>query len=115
MTASSKRMERKADTSGRIEHPPVRKGPPPRDAGTTPLREREATVHEAKTHLSRLLTEVEAGGTVIITRRGKPVARLERLKPRGPRVPGRLKGIIAFDESFFDPLPDDLLEAWGEI
>lgn len=32
--------------------------------------------HEAKTHLSRLLAEVEAGGEVIIARSGKPVARL---------------------------------------
>ena len=32
--------------------------------------------HEAKTHLSRLLTEVEAGGEVVIARAGKPIARL---------------------------------------
>lgn len=35
-----------------------------------------ATVANAKSHLSALLAEVEAGGGVIITRRGKPVARL---------------------------------------
>ncbi|MDB5559415.1 MAG: prevent-host-death family protein [Enterovirga sp.] len=73
---------------------------------------REATVHEAKTHLSRLLAEVEAGGTVIITRRGKPVAKLEPLSPRGPRRPGSMKGLISIDERFFDPLPEDELRAW---
>lgn len=72
--------------------------------------EREVTVHEAKTHLSRLLAEVEAGGKVVITRRGKPVARLEAVRKR-PRF-GSMKGRIAFDESFFDPLPDDELRAW---
>ena len=76
---------------------------------------REATVHEAKTHLSRLLVEVEAGGSVVITRRGRPVARLEPIQTRLDRVPGSMKGLIAFDDSFFDPLPDDELELWGEI
>jgi antitoxin (DNA-binding transcriptional repressor) of toxin-antitoxin stability system len=77
--------------------------------------EREATVHEAKTHLSRLLAEVEAGATVVITRRGRPVARLEAINPKRPRVPGSMKGLISFDESFFDPLPEDELRAWGEL
>lgn len=74
-------------------------------------------MHEAKTHLSRLIAEVEAGGSVVITRRGKPVAKLEAAQPKvaGPRVPGSMKGLIKFDDRFFDPLPDDLLEAWGEI
>jgi prevent-host-death family protein len=76
---------------------------------------REATVHEAKTHLSRLLAEVEAGATVVITRRGKPVARLEAISPKRDRVPGSMKGLIKFDDRFFDPLSDDELELWGEI
>jgi prevent-host-death family protein len=87
---------------------------PRRTAGTasssTPTR--EATVHEAKTHLSRLLTEVEAGGTVIITRRGKPVARLGPVAPKKRPVFGSMKGLIGFDESFFDPLPEDELRGW---
>lgn len=74
----------------------------------------EVTVHEAKTHLSRLLAQVESGATIVITRRGKPVATLQRIEPRPKRVFGSMKGQIAFDNSFFDPLPDDLLEAWGE-
>ncbi len=76
---------------------------------------REATVHEAKTHLSRLLAEVEAGGSVIITRRGKPVAKLEAVAPRKRPVFGSMKGLVSIDERFFEPLPDAELEAWGEI
>ena len=86
-----------------------RKAAAPQAPSTGP---REATVHEAKTHLSRLLAEVEAGGSVIITRRGKPVAKLESIPRRGPRVPGSMKGLIAIDERFFEPLPDDELRAW---
>lgn len=76
---------------------------------------KEVTVHEAKTHLSRLLAEVEAGGSVVITRRGKPVAKLEGLARKAARIPGSMKGLIEFDDRFFDPLPDDELEAWGEV
>ena len=76
---------------------------------------RQATVHEAKTHLSRLLAEVEAGGVVVITRRGKPIAKLEAVAARGDRVPGSMKGLIKFDDRFFDPLPDDELKLWGEV
>lgn len=72
----------------------------------------EVTVHQAKTHLSRLLAQVEAGGSVIITRRGKPVAKLEAIAQRGPRQPGALKGLISIDERFFEPLPEEELRAW---
>ncbi|NNM73443.1 type II toxin-antitoxin system Phd/YefM family antitoxin [Enterovirga aerilata] len=76
---------------------------------------REATVHEAKTHLSRLLAEVEAGGTVIITRRGKPVARLGPVEPTRHRAKGSMKHLIKFDERFFEPLSKEELALWGEI
>lgn len=88
--------------------------PPRRDPAAGPPRTREATVHEAKTRLSRLLVKVEAGETVVITRRGKPVAKLEAIVQRPNRVFGSMKGLIAFDDAFFDPLPDDELEAWGQ-
>ena len=42
-------------------------------------------VHEAKTQLSRLLAQVEAGEEVVIARRGQPVARLVRCSPGGKR------------------------------
>ena len=69
-------------------------------------------VHEAKTHLSRLLAQVEAGEEIIIARNGTPVARLVRCKKRGKRQPGTWKGLIELDDSFFDPLPEEELAAW---
>ena len=73
------------------------------------------TVHEAKTHLSRLIAAAERGEEVVISRGMKPIVRLTPLNailPREPRKPGRLKGKGSFDESFFDPLPEDELRLW---
>ena len=69
-------------------------------------------VHEAKTNLSRLLAQVEAGEEVIIARNGKPVARLVAVQKRGKRQPDTLKGKIVIPDSFFDPLPEEELRAW---
>lgn len=75
------------------------------------------TVHEAKTHLSRLLEEVEKGGEVVISRRDKPIARLVPIETVQPvvtpaRRPGRMKGLIDIGPEFFEPLPDDELRLW---
>jgi len=64
-------------------------------------------VHEAKTHLSNLLETVEAGEEIVITRRGKPVAKLVALQPPWRR-PGRLKGKIKVHRDFDAPLPDEI-------
>jgi prevent-host-death family protein len=69
-------------------------------------------VHEAKTHLSRLLAQVEDGEEVVIARNGTPVARLVRLEQRRRRGFGSMKGLIEIDDSFFDPLPPEELAAW---
>ena len=69
-------------------------------------------VHEAKTNLSRLLSQVEAGEDVVIARSGKPVARLVRFQPQGKRQFGSWKGRVVLDDSFFDPLPEEELSAW---
>lgn len=69
-------------------------------------------VHEAKTHLSRLLADAEAGEDVVIARNGKPVAKLVPYKPKGKRRFGSMKGLIELDDSFFDPLPEDELKLW---
>lgn len=73
---------------------------------------RQVTVHEAKTHLSRLLADVEAGAVIVVTRRGKPVATLQRVISRPKRVFGSMKGLISMDERFFEPLPEEELRAW---
>jgi prevent-host-death family protein len=64
------------------------------------------SVHEAKTHLSRLLQRVEAGEEVVIARGGEPIARLVPVRARLPREPGRLKDAVVMGADFDDPLPD---------
>ena len=66
------------------------------------------SVHEAKTHLSHLLQQVEAGEEVVITRRGEPVARLVAIGPKLPREAGRLEHAIQIGEDFEAPLPESL-------
>jgi len=68
-------------------------------------------VHEAKTHLSRILERVAQGEEIIIAKSGRPVAKLVRLAAE-PRRPGRLKGRIRVDADFDEPLPDEILAAF---
>jgi prevent-host-death family protein len=67
-------------------------------------------VHEAKTHLSRLLDEAHAGEEIVIAKNGKPFARLSPLAPQPPRQPGLLKGNL--EDDLFAPLPYEELAAW---
>lgn len=69
-------------------------------------------VHQAKTHLSRLLERAHAGEEIILAKAGKPYARLVPLEPAaGRRQPGRLRGLLD-TSTFFDPLPEAELDAW---
>ncbi len=69
-------------------------------------------VHEAKTHLSRLLEQAHAGEEIILAKAGKPYARLVPLATTpAPRRPGRLQGLIDTSR-FFEPLPGEELDAW---
>jgi prevent-host-death family protein len=69
-------------------------------------------VHEAKTHLSRLLEQAHAGEEIILAKAGKPYARLVPMTDAAPtRTPGRLKGQIDMAR-FFEQLPEDELAAW---
>ena len=71
------------------------------------------TIHQAKTNLSKLIAEVAEGGEVVIARGKTPVARLVAVEqPKKARVPGRLKGVIRFDDRFFEPLPAEELALW---
>ncbi|HET9106599.1 MAG TPA: type II toxin-antitoxin system prevent-host-death family antitoxin [Steroidobacteraceae bacterium] len=67
-------------------------------------------IHEAKTHLSRIVEEVAAGKEVIIAKAGKPMARLCPVTPsvKKKRL-GLLKGRIRVAEDFNAPLPDEVL------
>jgi prevent-host-death family protein len=67
-------------------------------------------VHEAKTHLSRLLERAHAGEEIIVAKAGKPWARLVPLAEPKTRVPGRYREKIPAE--FFDPLPEEEIQAW---
>lgn len=72
-------------------------------------------VYDAKTQLSRLLTQVEHGEEIIIARHGKPVAKLGPLAPqRGNRRPGAWKGKVAIAADFDDFTIDDDRAWYGE-
>jgi len=71
----------------------------------------EVGVHEAKTHLSRLLQRVAAGDEIVITRSGRPVAKLVRVD-RAARVLGQDEGRFEVPDDFDAPLPDAELEAF---
>ncbi len=71
------------------------------------MSETVVNIHEAKTHLSRLLARVEQGDRVVIARAGHPIATLEPIRDtRRPRVPGRDKGLVVIGPDFDDPVPE---------
>jgi prevent-host-death family protein len=82
--------------------------------------EKTVNIHAAKTHLSSLIAEAEAGAQIVIARAGKPAVRLVPVKkgkatgsaPRIDRKPGFLKSKIWIAPDFDAPLPDALLAAF---
>jgi len=71
------------------------------------------TIHAAKTHLSRLIEEVTEGEQAVIARGKDPVARLVPIKPQKKgRTFGAMRGRAKVDRRFFEPLPDEEIEAW---
>ena len=71
-------------------------------------------VHEAKARLSELLDRLEMGETIIICRRNRPVAELRRFgNKEGPRPLGLCPELPPLSEAFFEPLPDEWLEAFS--
>ncbi|WP_038054893.1 type II toxin-antitoxin system Phd/YefM family antitoxin [Thioalkalivibrio sp. ALJ1] len=70
-------------------------------------------VHEAKTHLSRLLKRAHDGEEIILAKSGQPYARLVPLESTPlRRQPGRIKGQV--EDAFFEPLPEHELTAWEQ-
>ena len=69
-------------------------------------------IHEAKTHLSRLLERVSDGEEIVIAKAGKPVARLSSVDAQRKALPyGILKGKLKIRAGFDDPLPDSFIAA----
>jgi prevent-host-death family protein len=72
---------------------------------------RSINIHEAKTHLSRLVDEVSAGEEIIIAKAGKPLARLIPFQRRsGRRKLGALAGRFRVPDNFDAPLPSEVLD-----
>lgn len=66
-------------------------------------------IHEAKTHLSRLVEEVAAGAEIVISKNGVPRAKLVPLDASQRLRFGVLKGKLDYPDDFDAPLPDDVL------
>jgi len=71
-------------------------------------------IHEAKAKLSEFVDAVERGERVVICKRNHPVAELRAVEQKRtePRPLGGAKGIV-IPPSFFDPMPDDFLDAFA--
>ncbi|MYB19059.1 MAG: type II toxin-antitoxin system Phd/YefM family antitoxin [Holophagales bacterium] len=71
-------------------------------------------MHEAKTHLSRYIARVEAGEKILLCRRNEPIAEIRPVAParKKPRPFGLDRGKFEVPDSFFDPLPDDFIDAF---
>lgn len=78
---------------------------------------KQVTTHEAKTHLSKLLAEVERGEEIIILRGSKPAARLtavgRRPSSKRPKVGVHTSGPVRAAADAFAPLTDEELVVWG--
>lgn len=71
---------------------------------------RQVNIHEAKTHLSKLIA---SGEEVVIARYGEPVARLLPIRREtSRRVPGSARGKVRISKAFFEPLPQEIIEAF---
>jgi prevent-host-death family protein len=72
---------------------------------------KKVNIHEAKAKLSELIDRVVDGEVVVMCRRNVPVAELRPLpRPRRRKRPiGLARGTFEVPESFFEPLPEDLL------
>lgn len=73
----------------------------------------KVNIHEAKTHLSKLLARVGNGEEVIISKAGKPIAKLVPIADKTKkRVPGSAKGKVIIEKNFDAPLPKHILKAF---
>ena len=70
-------------------------------------------VHEAKTHLSRLLERVAMGEEIVLAKAGRPIAKLVPIVPEvNERAPGSARGDVWVSPDFDAPLPDEVLEGF---
>lgn len=72
----------------------------------------EVNIHEAKTHLSKLLRRVATGEEITISKAGQPIAKLVPIAARSQRRFGIDRGVFEVPEDFDAPLPKDVLDAF---
>jgi prevent-host-death family protein len=70
----------------------------------------EVNIHEAKTHLSRLLERVQHGEEIVIAKAGRPIAKLVKIQPVTKRRFGTAAGTIKFSPGWDAPMTDEELE-----
>ncbi|HET6342888.1 MAG TPA: type II toxin-antitoxin system Phd/YefM family antitoxin [Gemmatimonadota bacterium] len=71
-------------------------------------------IHQAKTHLSRLLRRVAAGEEIVIARSGQPIARLVPIDSGRKYRLGTDQGAFQVPDDFDEPLPEDVLASFEE-
>jgi prevent-host-death family protein len=72
-------------------------------------------IHQAKTHLSEYLARAEkTGEPIVLCRRNQPIAEIRPLPKRRKKMPpfGLARGEVQILPGFYDPLPDDILDAF---
>jgi antitoxin (DNA-binding transcriptional repressor) of toxin-antitoxin stability system len=76
---------------------------------------KKLNIHEAKTHLSRYLPLLAKGETILLCKRNVPIAEIRPLPAarKTKRPIGLAKGEFTIPPEFFEPLPDDILEAFA--
>jgi len=75
----------------------------------------QVNIHEAKTHLSRLLRRVAAGEEIVISKAGRPIARLVPLQRQtAPRLLGQDVGLFQVPSDFDEPLPESVLSEFEQ-
>ncbi len=75
----------------------------------------EINIHEAKTHLSKYLNRLKPGERIILCKRHVPVAEIQLIEQKQPkkRVIGLAKGELTVPDSFFEPLPKELVDGFN--
>lgn len=76
---------------------------------------KRVNIHDAKTNLSRYLAELASGEALVLCNRNRPVAEVRLLGKKVVRKPriGAARGEFVVPDSFFEPLPDEILKAFS--
>jgi antitoxin (DNA-binding transcriptional repressor) of toxin-antitoxin stability system len=77
---------------------------------------KKLNIHEVKSHLSRYLPLLEKGESILLCRRNVPIAEIRPLPAQqhtGKRPIGLAKGEFTVPPEFFEPLPDDIIDAFA--